>query len=140
MFNKTKRGLLAMACVFTMMSSGFSANAMETGDLEGASLLSSRMTGSCGCTMSIVMVSKRNCVRNDDKTHTAEYFVTYRCDHGMEDRSEYIKETHTYGGYDGGRHEGSEHIYVRTCACGDRDELRLLCFGNPGSTGGHAQP
>lgn len=131
-----------MACALAMMSSGFSANAAETADLEDASRLSFDITGSCGCTMTIETVSKRRSVRNDDKTHTAEYFVSCSCVHGVMTQSEFIIETHLYGQYDSGRHIGEkcEHVYVRSCIGGDRDVLPLLCFGNPNSSGGHAQP
>lgn len=142
MFNKTKRGLLAMLFAVTMMSAGFTVNASAPADVDGASFMSARLQGSCGCTMDVEIVSKRGCSRIDDSTHMAEYYVTYRCPHGSKSQTEFVKETHTYGSYqDGGHQDNSRHLYVRSCSCcGDKDELYLKCYASSGSSGGHAVP
>lgn len=171
MVKKVKQGLLTMVCVFTLMSAGFSAAAGEAvgpGEdtsflthetvylegvyLPGASLLSERVTGSCGCTMQIETVSRRSCVRNDDSTHTSEYYVTYRCPHHNFGRTEIVKETHAYGRYfdrgheieyideKGKVHYTGIHIYERSCLCGDTKTKELQCFAAAESSGGHAVP
>ncbi len=174
MVKKVKQGLLAMVCIFTVMSAEISAAASETAGetpdrkdasvltsetvyLEGVypvgtSLGSARVTGSCGCTMQIETVSMRSCVRNNDKTHTSEYYVTYRCPHNNFGRTEIVQETHSYGRYFDKGHEvdyidekdnahyNTTHIYERSCLCGDTDQVKLQCFASPGNSGGHAVP
>ena len=139
---KVQQSLLALACAFALLSTGLSANAMEAAAEEDATFMSARLTGSCGCVMEIESMSKRNCVKDNDMTHTAEYYVSYVCSHGRKSQIEYIKEPHAYTepySNDLG-HSGTYHLYRVYCRCGASSIKSIACYASPDATRGHAVP
>lgn len=149
---KLKQSLLALACVFTMMSASLSVRAEEAAWPEDA-YLSVGITGNCGCsisTMDYLTVSRRtNTVNDGGKTHIA-YNITYICPkgHGIQSTAKAVKGTHLSGPYVDSGHKKHEyilgldvHIYKCYCSCGVvSEEVEVTCMASASAIGGHAIP